>query len=95
MIFIHHILCKNVKTKNSMVVSKIIENVIYSIPPIHAHPLLRTLKAWQNDDLIQVLTYESLRNTIMPFGKPSHTKQNHHVHTFLSTASLLLVQHAV
>lgn len=45
MIFIHHILCKNVKTKNSMVVSKIIENVIYSIPPIHAHPLLRTLKA--------------------------------------------------
>lgn len=57
---------------------------MYFIPPIHSYSLLKTLKAGQNDDLIQVLTSESTGDEIMPFGKPTHTKQNHYANTFSS-----------
>lgn len=67
-----------------------IKHLIYSIPSIHSHPPLWILKARQNDDMILVLTHESVRNAILPFGKLCHTKQNHCANTFPSTASLLL-----
>lgn len=89
MIFTNNIPCKNAKTKMPKS-TLVIKNVIYSISSIHSYfPLLRTWKA-RHDDLIQVLTSESIGNAVISFGKPSHTEQNHCAHTFCSTASLLL-----
>lgn len=87
-IFTKSITCKNAKTRTKYMLP--IKNLIYSIPSIHSHPPLWTLKAKQNDDLILVLTHESIRNAILPFGKLCHTKQNHCANTFASTESLLL-----
>lgn len=80
-IFTKSITCKNAKTKPKSMLAT--ENLINSTLSIHSHPP-------QNDDLILVLTHESVRNAILPFGKLCHTKQNHCANTFPSPASLLL-----
>lgn len=86
MIFTNCIPHKNAKTNpKSMLV---IKNMTYSIPSIHSHPPLRTLKAGQNDDLIQVLTSEM--QLCLLASPVTLNRTTVHTHTFSSTVSLLL-----